>query len=141
MEQKVLEFLKNRNPKLCTIATVTPSNTPTNTVVGYAVTEDLKILINTNLQTRKWKNLEQNKSVALVFGWSFEEINIQYEGTAELIDITNPKFQDLENFFFLQNIEARKFKSENTRIILISPKWLRLMDPTVTPPTVDEKSY
>lgn len=141
MEEKILNFLKNRSPKLCAIATVNNENMPENAVVAYAIREDLKILINTNLHTRKWTNIKNNSSVALVFGWNFDELNIQYEGAAELIDITNSEFQDQENFFFLQNLEAKKFKSENTRIIRITPTWIRLMDPTSTPPTIEEKSY
>ena len=141
MEEKILAFLKNRTPKLCTMATISLDSKPQNAVVGYAVKDDLKILINTNFHTRKWTNLKSTPSVALVFGWAFDELNVQYEGTAELLDSTHPDLQIEENYFFSQNEEARKFKSPETRIIRISPIWIRLMDPTVYPPKIEEKSF
>jgi pyridoxine/pyridoxamine 5'-phosphate oxidase len=141
MEESILSFLKNRFPKLCTIATISQANKPENAVVGYAVTDDLHIIINTNHKTRKWSNIQNNPSIALVFGWGFDELNIQYEGTAEQIELDHPKYHELENFFFTQNPDARKFKSPDTRIVYISPKWIRLMNPTQYPPSVEEKSF
>lgn len=141
MEEQVLKFLKNHTPKLCTIATINKDGKPQNAVVGYAVKDNLQILINTNFHTRKWANLKANPSAALVFGWSFNELNIQYEGKAELLDTDHPDLHDEEENFFSQNIDARKFKSEDTRIIRITPTWIRLMDPTSYPPKTEEKTY
>lgn len=138
--EKVLEFLKSRSPKLCVMSTVSQNNKPESALLGYAVLDDLSILINTNKITRKWKNLENNNKVSLVFGFGFTELNVQYEGTAQRFE----DGEDLEKYdelFFSQNEDARKFKAEGTRIIKITPTWIRYTDTTVHPPQTEESSF
>lgn len=140
MEEKVLEYLKNKTPKLCVISTVTSDQKPESALVGYAVLPDLSILINTNHKTRKWANIKSNPHVSIVFGFGFTELNVQYEGTAELLE-DGDSLKKYDELFFSQNEDARKFKSEDTRIMKITPTWMRLMDTTVMPPVQEEKLF
>lgn len=141
MTDKILYFLKNRSLLLCTVATVSQTGKPENALVGYAVTDKLQIIINTSYKTRKWNNIKENKYVSLVFGFGFDELNLQYEGIAELLDLENPEYTKSEEFFFSQNPDAKKYKSDTTRLIKITPLWLRLTDTTVNPPKIEEKTF
>lgn len=139
MEQEVLSFLQALTPKLCVLSTVTKDGKPESAVVGFAVQEDLSIILSTTKRTRKYQNLTTNTNVSLIFGWSFTQKNVQYEGKAILIE-EGDLYIPTEKFFFEQNPDAAKFKSEDTIFIKITPIWIRLLDHTVTPPTLFEKT-
>ncbi|MDP3941133.1 MAG: hypothetical protein Q8Q49_02360, partial [bacterium] len=69
------------------------------------------------------------------------EKNIQIDGTATLFeDISSVDFQQLDEFFFTQNPDARKFKTDDSVFIVMKPTWYRLLDLTVLPPTEEEKT-
>ncbi len=140
VNDKALQFLKNKNPKLCVLATASADGKPEAAVMGYAVQDDLTILLSTHKGNRKWQNLSKNSKVSLVFGWSFTEINIQYDGTATLIE-EGPQKKEVEEFFFSQNPAARKFETPDTIFIQVKPVWIRLSDLTQTPPTTEEASF
>lgn len=138
MKNDVLNALKNADVKLCVLTTVTPDAKPEAAMVGYAVADDLTIFLSTSIKSRKWQNLTHNKYVALVFGWGFEQLNVQYEGIAERIEQTDPAYTESEKFFFSFNPGAAKFKTADTGIITIKPTWIRMLDATVNPPKKEE---
>lgn len=140
MKDKILKFLKQKNPKLCVMTTCTSDGKPECAVMGFAVLDDLSLVLSTDKTSRKWKNLQDNPRVALVFGWSFEELNIQYEGTAERLE-SGETFHQAEEIYFSAHPEAVEFKGiPETVFIKITPLWLRLSDYSVTPPRIKEIS-
>lgn len=141
MKNDILTALKNAQVKLCVVTTVAPDNKPEAAMVGYAVADDLTIFLSTSNKSRKWQNLKENKHVALVFGWGFEQLNVQYEGIAEAIEQTDPTYNDSENFFFSFNPGAATFKTPDTVLIRIKPTWIRILDATVNPPKKEEKIF
>lgn len=138
--EDLVRFLKTREKKLCVISTVNEKNTPESAVVGYAVKDDLSLVISTNIKTRKWNNVKKNPHVSLVIGWDFNELSIQYEGIVSTLE-EGGEYVDLHMFFFDQNPAAGKFKSEGTAFILIKPTWIRITNPTTFPPTTEEKTF
>lgn len=138
MEDKVLEFLKGRQPKLCVLATASTSGKTEAAVVGYAVQNNLTIICSTRSITRKYHNILQNPHVSVVVGWNFSEKNIQIDGTAQLVESGNA-FMHIEQFFFTQNPDASAFKTEDSVLIIIKPTWMRLLDPFTHPSTMEEK--
>lgn len=108
--------------------------------MGYAIKDDGSLILSTDKSSQKWKNLHTNSRVALVVGWSFEELNIQYEGTAQLIESGEP-FHQAEKIYFTDHPEAQEFKGlPETVFIKITPTWIRLSDYSVTPPRIEENS-
>ena len=130
----IFAFLKDKEEKLGVLATADKDGTPECAVVGYAAKDDGTIILNTNKNTRKVKNIKENNKVAVVIGWSFHDKNVQYEGTAEIIDRDHPEFTACEEFFFTTNPSAVKFKSPDTIHIRITPTFVKMLDLTVTPP-------
>src|SRR5438128_1008621 len=80
---EVFIFLRDLNPKICSLATVSAEGFPHCAVMGYAVLPDLRIILNTHTYTRKWRNLTSNPIAALTFGWSMSGLYVQYEGQSE----------------------------------------------------------
>lgn len=140
MEEKVLEFLKKQNPKLCVLSTASKDGKPESAVMGYAVKDNLTIILSTHKESRKWHNLKENQKVSLVTGWNFEIPNIQYDGIATLIE-EGPKYPETEQFFFTQNLHAARFKSPDTIFIEVKPMWIRCTELSQTPHHVEEKTF
>lgn len=140
MKDMVLEFLKQRDPKLCIIATASNNGKPESAVMGYAVKDDLTIILNTQKGTRKYNNIKDNSQVSLVFGWGFTEDNVQYDGIARLIEEEN-QYQETEEFFFGQNPAAKAYKNSNTSFIEIRPLWIRFLDHSVIPSKTTEETF
>lgn len=136
---KVFEFLKNKQIKLCAFATSSQDGQPWNAIMGYAVQEDLTIVLSTHKGNRKYNNLQENSKVALVFGWEFSGLNVQCEGEAVIIE-EGEEYKKTEEFFFTQNPHAAKFKSPDTIFIKIKPTWMRVTNFNKQPPTVEEQS-
>lgn len=138
MKDKVFGFLLNKQVKLCALATATKDDQPWNAIMGYAVQEDLTIVLSTHKGSKKYNNLQQNSKVALVFGWEFSGLNVQCEGEARIIE-AGEEYKKTEKFFFTQNPHAAKFKNSDTIFIKITPKWIRVTDFNTQPPSVKEQ--
>lgn len=140
MEDLVRNFLKSKPEKLCVFSTVTKDGKPESSVVGYAIADDFTIIMSTKPTTRKISNLHENPHASFVTGWTFSEMNIQIDGTAQIVS-EGDEYTSLEEFFFGQNPAALKFKSPDTVFIKFTPVWMRSLDPTSHPPKVEEKSF
>lgn len=143
MESKILEFLKNKHPRLCSVATVNAKGLPEAALMTFAIYDEnsLILVLSTRTNTRKWTNLKINPHVALVFGSGFKEATVQLEGTAELID--NPEATKIyEDVYFAQNPETLQFKGlPELGFIKIKPTWARYTNYTINPPDIEEKSF
>lgn len=140
MEENVLSFLKQKEPKICVLSTVDTANHPESAVVGYGIQDDLTLLFSTEEHTRKLQNIKTNPHVAVVIGWGLDEKNVQYEGLASLIFPGMELYQESEAFFYQMNPGALAFKTPTTVFITVTPTWIRLLDITKTPPVVEEKN-
>jgi pyridoxine/pyridoxamine 5'-phosphate oxidase len=138
MEEKALAFLKTLKPGLCVFSTASSDGKPEAAVVGFAVQNDLSVIINTHLNTRKAQNVLKNNKVAVVFGWSFDGLNIQYEGVAKVVK-EGEEYSRLNDIYYAQQPETKKFHGADSIYIAITPKWLRITDLTVHPWSSEEK--
>ena len=77
--------------------------------MGYAVLNDLTLILSTDKSSRKVKYLKENPKVALNFGLTFEELNIQYEGIAKLVE-QGEEFKKCEDIYFSSHPESLEFK-------------------------------
>jgi general stress protein 26 len=141
LKEEVLYFLRKTDPKLCVMATVGPGK-PQCAVMGYAVLSDLFLVLSTDNFSRKWKNLQKNKNVAINFGWSFSTLNVQYEGIATLVDKKSKDFKRCEEIYMASHPESLEYKDLPSMVYLeISPTWFRLSDYLVDPPRIVEKTF
>ena len=137
MKQTIYEALVSKPVKLCVLATSSLDGKPECAVLAYAINNDLSLIVSTHKSSRKWNNIKNNNNVAVVFGQSFTELYVQYEGKAELIT-EGEAFEESEKMFFDVNPHAKQFQNEDTAFVKIKPVWLRSTDFTVKPPETTE---
>jgi general stress protein 26 len=134
MSDKILQFLSNHEE--CVIATVNNNGKPEAATVGFSQNNKLQLVVGTNMKTRKFKNIKQNPSVAIVVGFE-GEVTLQYEGTASLIPNDEQEARLKPHFEKLPGVE--KFKDEPGQVyFLIEPTWIRYTDYSIHPEQVEE---
>lgn len=139
MEDKILKNLKEREPKICVLATASSDGATEAAVVGYVVMDDLTMLISTSSKSRKVKNILSNANTSIVVGVSFSEMYIQMDGTAVIVS-EGQEFEEMDTYFFTQNPGAANFKGPDTVFIKFSPHWMRYIDHRMNPSPSEEKT-
>jgi len=137
VKDQILEFLRNKQPKLCVLSTASSDAKPESAVIGYAVMDDLTLIFSTRKNSRKAVNLLENNKASVTIGWGLTENNVQMDGTARIMDQEGEN-QKLESFFFEQNKDAKKFKGLGTILIIFTPTWIRYLNLSTQPPTQEE---
>jgi len=99
---KEIQFL--RNNEICRVATVSPGNIPHVVPVSYIFMDNL-LFFATDYNTRKYKNLKENKNVAIVIDIYDSTHNraVAIQGTREFIERG-------EDFKKMYDIFYRKFE-------------------------------
>jgi nitroimidazol reductase NimA-like FMN-containing flavoprotein (pyridoxamine 5'-phosphate oxidase superfamily) len=86
------------------LSTVSPeSDMPQSALVYYVVDESFPLFIVTIKQSRKIKNLLKNQKVSLVIFSEIPPIELQIEGTAEIIEDPHKKNQMSERYLEVSN--------------------------------------
>lgn len=113
------------------LATANKENNPEAAVLEYGITDDLEIIFDTFIDSRKYRNIQYNNNVSLVIGWD-EDVTVQYEGQAfELKGSDQGKYK---RTYFRQNPRAKKWeKKEGISYFKVTPKWIRYSDLTKSP--------
>jgi general stress protein 26 len=123
-------------------ASVSPAGAPQAAIVGIAVTEDLELVFDTLLSSRKAANLKANPRVAFVIGgWNdADPQTVQYEGVADF-----PSGAELER---LKQVYYAAFPDGPTRLswpgityVRVKPRWVRFSNFKVDPPTILERVF
>lgn len=136
-KEDVLKFIKIHN--LAVVATVGVDNKPQAAVVEYGEFDDLTIIIDLDNTSRKYKNLQTNKNVALVIGWD-ENITVQLEG--EAYELKNDELKKAQESYFAKNPKAKKWANEpSIAYFVIKPNWIRYSDLNQTPWLVKEFNF
>ncbi len=115
-----------RQHRLAVQASVSPTGAPQAAVVGFAVSDDLEFIFDTDVSSRKIPNLRANEKIALVIGWD-EECTVQVDGVAD-----EPKGEELSR---IQKIYFDCFPDGPSRLawpgityIRVRPTWIRYSD-------------
>jgi general stress protein 26 len=141
-DQAILEFLKTQ--PMATISTIAPGSLqPESALIAFTQTDELEIIFETFVDTRKWNNLQQNPHVSLVIGWNTEHyLTVQYEGIAA------PAANDEQAEAYIQAFLAKdtpcseKFlRDKRVRLFKIRPTWVRYSDYTREMPSIIESRY
>jgi len=118
----VYEFIKRY--RLAVISTISLNNKPEAALVGMAISEDLEIIFDTVKTSRKYQNLLQNPSVALVIGWD-NETTLQFEGIAtELNGVDASHYKEIYFEAYPDGRERNKTWPDIVHF-KITPKWIR----------------
>lgn len=140
-EATVLDFLKNQ--PMATISTVAPGPArPESALIAFTQTEDLEIIFESFVETRKSVNLANNPRVALVIGWDGDvHITVQYEGIAKVIpDSEKEKYIQL---FLKKDTPCTENFLRDPRALFyrVRPTWIRYSDYTNDKPQIIELNY
>ncbi len=92
LKRRAFGFLNEK--EVAVISTISENNEPTAATILFSIDDDFNFYFITRRQTRKFKNLQINKSVAIVVGTELEPGTIQMQGEAQLLE-----GNEAENFF------------------------------------------
>ena len=124
-KDEVLTFIKGK--KLAVISTSGSDKQPESALIGFGETDNFELIFGTYKTTRKYKNLKKNNKVAFVIGWDENNITVQYEGTASVLEDS-----DIEKYVTLYHEkvpDASKFKLHPDQTYwMVKPKWVRYSD-------------
>ncbi len=137
----VLDFLRMQS--MATISTVAKnSNQPESALVAFTQTEDLEIVFESFVETRKWSNIQSNPHVAMVIGRGLDEhITVQYEGVASLIS-DQEKEKYIQLFLDKDTPCTEQFlRDPRSRLYKVSPTWIRYSDYTKNQPNIVELDF
>ena len=133
----VKQFLRSSNT--CVISTVDKNKKPQAATVGFSCDENMRIVICTNINTRKAVNMRNNPSVALVVGFE-GSCTLQYEGTVKQTTVSDLGLRLEQHYEKIP--PARRFgEDENQGYYIITPTWLRFTDYTKAPSTFEIKEF
>ena len=122
-QQIILDFIKNH--KIAVISTV-GDNKPESAVLEFGETNDLELIFDTFITSRKYKNLQKNKNVSFVIGWD-EDITVQYEGIAE--ELTGESGAKYKQAYWAKNPKAKRWESnKEITYFKVTPRWIRYSD-------------
>lgn len=139
MEKELLSELGKLPVKLCALATASPTGLPQVAVMAFAVLDSGHLLLNTDIHSRKVKNINQNAHVALTVGWDTSKKNYQVQGDASVIIEEDVAHKTYKEIFYGQNLQLEAFRNiPNHVFIRILPTWVRVNDFTMRPPMVRE---
>lgn len=136
-KQLILGFIKRH--KIAILSTTGGNNQPEAAAIEFGETEELEIIFDTLAPYRKYKNLQNNKMVALVVGWD-NDITVQYEGNAmELAGQEKEKYQQM---YFAKNPETKRWsQNPEIRYFKVTPTWIRYSDLSVKPWKIIELKF
>jgi general stress protein 26 len=127
-KQIILNFIKQH--KLTVISTVNSSK-PESALIEFGETDNLEIIFDTFVTSRKYRNILHNPHVSFVFGGK-DNITVQYEGYARELA---PAEKDIYQRIYAQKIpEVEKWINRNDiRFFKVTPQWARYLDVSKEP--------
>ena len=123
-KQIILNFLQTQHHMI--IATVNGQGKPEAAFVGFAESDDLSLIFGTSTASRKYRNIQIDNYVAIVFG-SEKGITVQYEGTAS--SLIGEELLAYKKMYFTKMPSSQKYENNKDQNYLkITPNWLGYTD-------------
>jgi uncharacterized pyridoxamine 5'-phosphate oxidase family protein len=119
--EQALEILEEQ--ETCTLATVTEEGNPEAATVRYLHDDDLNIYINTGSTYRKYKNMKQTTSVAIVVDAEYK--NLQMEG--EATEVFDEKSQEVIDMYIDKYGNSGYLNNEESVFFRIDTNWARVL--------------
>lgn len=120
-----------------TIATADLKGEPHAATIDFAICDDLSLLFNTDVASKKYKNLSENLQICAVFSDS-NHITVKYYGVArELAGEEAIEWQDKYD----KSVVKRSWKIGDYRLFKVTPTYIRYSNYTNIPPKEYEISF
>jgi Pyridoxamine 5''-phosphate oxidase. len=112
---------------LAVVATAGPDGAPQAALVGVAATDEGELVFDTSRASRKVANLIRNARVALVIGGWQDEVTLQCEGVADILD--GDELLRCRPFYFDQYPDGlERAKHPDIVYVRARPQWVRCAD-------------
>lgn len=125
---------------MATVSTIQPgSSQPESALVAFAQTDNLHLIFETFVDTRKWNNLQANPHVAFVVGWDTTKyLTLQYEGLAS--PVHEDEIEKYTQLFIAKDTPCTEtfLRDSRVRLFTVKPTWIRYSDYTGTVPHIIE---
>jgi uncharacterized pyridoxamine 5'-phosphate oxidase family protein len=124
-KKEVFDFLDSQ--MLGEVATLDQSGQPQVATVAFSQTDDLKIIIGTDENSRKSQNIENDSRVAFVATDPAQRYTVQLDGKAKRL--TTQEFDEYAEAHFEKLPASAPFRDVKGQCyFLITPHWLRFSD-------------
>lgn len=116
-----------RRMGLAVVATLGPDCAPQAALVGIAATDAGELVFDTSRVSRKVANLQREARVAVVIGGWQDEVTVQCEGVADILDGSD--LARCRPFYFDQYPDGRE-RAQDPDIVYVRvrPRWVRRAD-------------
>jgi PPOX class probable F420-dependent enzyme len=112
---------------LAVVATIGPDGAPQAALVGVTATDVGELVFDTSRASRKTANIGRDPHVAVVIGGWHDEVTVQCEGVADILDGTD--LARCQPFYFEQYPDGReRAKDPDIVHVRVRPQWLRRAD-------------
>lgn len=123
-KQKILDFMAEHNE--CVIATAGRNGRPEAATVGFSATPELELTIGTSKGSRKYKNMTENGTIAVVVGFK-GNVTVQYEGAVR--ELEGKELNERKAMHFEKIPGAKHFEKEPEQVYFsVHPIWTRYTD-------------
>lgn len=121
---------------LMVVSTVSADGKPQAAVVEFGETDDFTLIIDTLKSSRKYKNLQTNRNVAVVVGWD-NDITVQIDAIAH--ELSGAELQEAKQPYFAKNPRAKEWESNpDIAYFAFKPTWIRYSDVSKKPWLIEE---
>lgn len=137
-QQELLTLLQQN--KLGVVSTVSVQNTSESALVAFAEDNNGSLYFQTRVNSRKYKNIQNNPHVSFVIGWDQNvNVTLQYEGVASEISPT----EEVKRLFILKDSPSTKeyLDHPDARFFKVMPHWIRYSDYTTDSPATWETEF
>ena len=138
MKEKSLELMSNSSH--CVVSTLGPNGNPQSALVGFSEDKDFGVVIGTYGDSRKLQNIIKNPQIAIVIADEEKKLEIQYEGRASVVTISELGARLGEHFQKLPAAKKR-LNNPNQAWIKVVPTWVRFVDASQSPIKYEETSF
>ena len=136
-KQDILDFIKSH--RLAVVSTASKDGKPEAAIVEFGELDDLTIIIDTLTTSRKYKNLQTNKNVAIVIGWD-NDITVQIDATAN--ELSGDDLSVAKEAYFAKNSRAKKWETRpDIAYFAFKPKWIRYSNVGTEPWEIEELTF
>ena len=142
-DEEILAFLHSK-PMAVISTTHKDSGNPEAALVAFCETSKFEFVFQTFNDTRKYKNLKVNPSVAFVVGWDIEkekQITFQYEGDAK--ELKGKEYRKYRKIFKAKNTPCKSewLDHPKSTMFIVNPKWFGYSNYTKDKPSITERHY
>lgn len=120
-EEISLQLLEDQD--LCTLATASSNAVPEAATVRFVCDEDMNVYINSGSTYRKYQNMKENPSVAVVVNG--DRKNLQIEGVAEEVFESEAEF--VEDKYKEKYGDSQYLTNDESVFFKIETNWARLL--------------